>query len=295
MEIYWIIVATSLAAVNCSLVGTYLVLRKLVMMGDAISHAILPGIVVACLWSGTRQPWIVTIGASSVGILTVFLVSYLHRHVNLKTDAAIGINFTWLFALGVILISLFSGKVDLDPECILYGEVAYVPLDEWISFCDVSIGPRSVYVLAVLLLINLTVILLGYKELGVTTFDPAFAKSIGISTTVWHYVLMGITSLVTVTTFEIMGAILVVSLLVAPPAAAYLCTKRLHAMLMVSCCIGCLASLGGYLLASWTNGSIAGAVSTIAGLCFMCILGIQLGHAKRKSRSCNVIHSSTTK
>ena len=275
METLWIILIASLAAINCSLIGSYLVLRKMAMMGDAISHAVLPGIVIAFLLAGSKTPWVVLLGAGSVGILATLLISFLHSKVKLQADASIGINFTWLFALGIILISLFSRKVDLDPDCILYGEIAYAPLDSWVGPGGIDMGPRAVSILFAMLLINLAFIVCNYKELAITTFDPAFASSIGMRTTLWHYLLMGATSFTTVAAFEVVGAILVVALLVAPPATAYLLTQRLHNMLIVAALVGVLTAVGGYYLAILVNGSIAGAMATTAGCLFLAIFGAQ--------------------
>lgn len=274
METFWILSVASLAAINCSLIGSYLVLRKMAMMGDAISHAVLPGIVVAFLWMGSRTTWMVLLGAGSVGLLATFLIEFLHRQVRLQADASIGVNFTALFSLGIILISFFSKRVDLDPECILYGEIAYVPLDTWIGPWGIDLGPRAFYILVGMLLVNLSFILLTYKELLITTFDPAFATSLGMRTNVWHYLLMGFTSFTTVAAFEVIGAILVVALLVAPPATAYLVTKRLHIMLFIATVVGVLSAIGGYYLAVWVNGSIAGGIATVAGAIFLMVFGL---------------------
>ncbi|MEL6413240.1 MAG: metal ABC transporter permease, partial [Bacteroidota bacterium] len=159
MEAFWTILVATLTAVNCSLIGTYLVLRKVAMMGDAIAHAVLPGIVVAVLLTGSKSSLTVLLGAGSVGIFAALLMEFLHRKVHLQADASIGINFTWLFALGIILISIFSQKIDLDPECILHGEIAYVPLDTWVTAGGINMGPRAVYILATLLLLNLTLLI----------------------------------------------------------------------------------------------------------------------------------------
>lgn len=282
METVWVIIIASLAAINCSLIGTYLVLRKLAMMGDAIAHSVLPGIVISFLLAGSRTSLVVLVGAGSVGILATLLMEFLHRQVKLQPDAAIGINFTWLFALGIILISFFSKKIDLDPDCILYGEIAYAPLDTWVSPGGIDFGPRAVYILTIVLLANLSFILIGYKELSITTFDPAFATSIGMNTTVWHYLLMGATSFTTVAAFEVVGAILVVALLVAPPATAYLLTQRLHSMLAIASLVGILTALGGYYLAIWVNGSIAGAMATTAGCLFLIVFLVQQWRKKSK-------------
>jgi manganese/zinc/iron transport system permease protein len=269
MESFWIILVASLAAINCSIVGTYLVLRKVAMMADAITHAVLPGIVLAFLFTGSKGSLSMLLGASATGIIATLLMAFLHKKVRLQSDASIGINFTWLFALGIILISLFSRKVDLDPDCVLYGEVAYAPLNIWETSSGLILGPRSVYMLGFVLLINLILIILSYKELAVTTFDPAFATSIGIRTTLWHYALMAATSFTAVASFEVAGAILVVALFVVPAATAYLLTRRLSHMLVLASLFGIIAAITGYYLAIWLNGSISGAMVTTAGVIFL--------------------------
>lgn len=269
MEAFWIILTGSLAAICCGLLGCYLVLRKMAMVGDAISHAVLPGIVLAFLVSGSRNSFVMLIGAGLFGMLTTFLIEFFHRKAKLQSDASIGVTFTWLFALGVILISAFAGKVDLDQDCVLYGEIAYVPIDLWITGSGNIMGPRAVYILGSVLLLILAFIRFGYKELYLTTFDPAYAAAIGISTSLWHYLLMGAVSLTTVASFEVVGAILVVALMVAPPATAYLLTENFKKMMILSAIIGVLVAVSGYVLAWYLNASIAGAMSVMAGLFFL--------------------------
>lgn len=271
----WIILIASLAAINCSLVGTYLVLRKVAMMADAITHAVLPGIVLAFLATGSRSSWVMFVGAGTTGIVATLLMAFLHQQVRLQADAAIGITFTWMFALGIILISLFSRKVDLDPDCVLYGEVAYAPLNIWQTASGVSLGPWSVYLLSLVLLINLVLILLSYKELAITTFDPAFATTLGIRTTLWHYLLMAVTSFTAVASFEVAGSILVVALFVVPASTAYLLTQRLSAMLVMAALLGIGAAISGYYLAVWLDGSIAGAMATVASIMFLVVFLIR--------------------
>lgn len=268
MNSFWIILAGSLVAVSCGLLGCYLILRKMAMVGDAISHAVLPGIVVAFMLSGSRDSITMLIGAGTIGILTTFLIEFFHRKGKLQIDASIGVTFTWLFAIGVIMISLFAGQVDIDQDCVLYGEIAYVPLDLWITKAGTLMGPRTIYISGFVLLIVVSFILLGYKELFVTTFDPALATAVGISTTLWHYLLMGAVSLTTVASFESVGAILVVALLVAPASTAYLITHNFKYMLALSALIGVLIAISGYYLAVWLDGSIAGAMATMSGVFF---------------------------
>lgn len=268
MTAFWIIVAGALVAVSCGLLGCYLILRKMAMVGDAISHSVLPGIVVAYLLSGSRDSTFMLLGAMIIGLFSTFLIEFLHRAAKLQSDAAIGVTFTWLFAAGVILLSLFAGQIDLDQECVLYGEIAYVPLDL------ISLGggfeiPRITLTILVVLVIIVTFITLFYKELFLTTFDSGYATAIGLSTILWHYVLMGLVSMTTVASFEAVGAILVVAFLIAPPATAYLLTHDFKKMLWLSAFIGILSAISGYYLAAWLDGSIAGAMACMCGLFFL--------------------------
>jgi manganese/zinc/iron transport system permease protein len=208
------------------------------------------------------------IGAALLGIFCTFLIEFFHKKAKLQTDAAIGVTFTSLFALGVILISVFAGQVDLDQECVLYGEIAYVPIDLWISDSGQNMGPKALYVSALTLIVNILFIRVGFKQLYLTTFDPAFAATTGISIALWNYLLMGSVSMTTVAAFDSVGAILVVALLVAPPATAYLLTDNFKKMLLITCVIAIIISILGYYLAVMLDGSIAGAVVTVAGILF---------------------------
>lgn len=268
MDAVYIILTSSLFAISCGLLGCFLILRKMAMVGDAISHAVLPGIVIAFLLTGTRDSFEMIIGAALLGILCTFLIEFFHKKAKLQTDAAIGVTFTSLFALGVILISVFAGQVDLDQECVLYGEIAYVPIDLWISDSGQNMGPKALYVSALTLIVNILFIRVGFKQLYLTTFDPAFAATTGISIALWNYLLMGSVSMTTVAAFDSVGAILVVALLVAPPATAYLLTDNFKKMLLITCVIAIIISILGYYLAVMLDGSIAGAVVTVAGVLF---------------------------
>jgi manganese/zinc/iron transport system permease protein len=268
LDTFWIILTGSLVAVCCSLLGCFLILRRMAMVGDAISHAVLPGIVIAFLFSGTREVWSMLLGAAALGVACTFLIEFLHQKARVQADASIGVTFTWLFALGIILISVYAGKVDLDQDCVLYGEIAYVPLDTWISETGQSLGPRTVWLMSGVMVVILLFVIVFYRQLYLTSFDPAFAAAIGISTTLWYYLLMSAVSLTTVAAFESVGAILVVALLVGPPATAYLLTDDLKVMLGLSVLFGVIASWLGYYLALYLNGSVAGAIAVIIGVQF---------------------------
>ncbi len=281
----WILITGILAAVSCALVGTFLVLRKMSLMGDAISHAVLPGIVIAFLLTAGRNTFPMLIGAGVFGLLTVWLTEQLSRKGRIFHDASMGIVFTTLFAIGVILISLFAGNVDIDQECVLYGEIAYVPWDLWI-WRGANMGPRPVWILGMVLILNITFISMMYKELKTYSFSPQLAATLGLPVTLIHYGLMGTVSFTTIASFESVGAILVVALLIVPPATAYLLTDRLHRMLLLSAFFGVTSAVGGYYLALWINSSIAGAIAVFAGIQFalVFILAPQYGLLGRKYR-----------
>lgn len=264
----WIILIGILVASACSMAGCFLVLRRLAMLGDAISHAVLPGIVIAFLITESRNTIPMLLGAGALGLLTAFLTDALTRWGRLQEDASIGVTFTWLFAIGVILVTQFTGQVDLDVECVLYGEIAFAPFDTWIVNGR-DLGPRAAWILGAVTLVNFGFIVLGYKQLKLCAFDPALAASIGMNVALWHYLLMGLVSITTVASFESVGAILVVAMLVVPPNTAYLLTDRLSWMLILSVVIGAASAVGGFWLADWLDGSIAGAMSVVSGLLFV--------------------------
>lgn len=267
MNAFWIILTGSLVASVCGMLGCFLILRRMAMLGDAISHAILPGIVIAFLMSGSRETLPMLIGAGLIGLITVFVIQLLHQS-GVKSDASIGVTFTAMFALGVVLVSLYAGQVDLDLDCVLYGEIAYVPWDTF-TIGGIDAGPRAVWGVGAILLISLAVIGLFFKQFKICAFDPAMAAAIGIPVMLFHYVLMGLVSLATVASFESVGAILVVAMLVVPSATAYLLTDKLHVMLGISIVVGIASSIFGYLLAHVLDSSIAGAMTVVAGVFFL--------------------------
>jgi manganese/zinc/iron transport system permease protein len=268
MDAFIIILTGSLVAVSCALLGSFLVLRKMAMIGDAISHSVLPGIVIAFLLVGSIDSIWMIIGAGMIGVLTTFLIEFFHQKGKLQTDASIGVTFTWLFALGVILVTYYAGNAHIDQDCILHGEIAYVPIDLMYDSNGNAIGPKALIVLSGLLAIILLFIFIFYKELFITTFDPSFANAIGISSSKWHYILMALVSLTTVASFESVGAILVVALLIAPASSAYLITHDLKWMLIIGSVFGIISSFFGYWLSYLLDGSIAGAMVTVSGIIF---------------------------
>lgn len=263
-----ILLAGAFVGASCALVGSFLVLRKMALLGDAISHAVLPGIVIAFLLTGSRASVPMLLGAGALGLLTVMLVELFNRSRRLREDASIGVVFPALFSLGVILISRYASQVDLDLDCVLYGEIAYVPLDV-LTAAGRSLGAKALWVNGALLLVDLLFVLILYKELKISTFDAGLAATLGFSPILLHYLLMGAVSLTVVGAFESVGAILVVAMLVVPPAAAYLLTDRLSHMLALAATLGAASAVAGYGLARWWDCSIAGAMALVAGLFFL--------------------------
>ena len=259
-----ILLTAALAASSCALLGTFLVLRRMSLLGDALSHSVLPGIAIAFLFSESRAILPMFAGAAAFGLVTALLVEAFHRRWQVPEDASIGIVFTSLFAFGVVLISAYAGQVDLDQECVLYGEIAYTPWDTLV-WGNTNLGPRPVWILGSVLLLNLLFVGFLYKELVIASFDPAMALSVGINATLVHYLLMGAVSVTTVASFESVGAILVVALLIVPGAAACLWSDRLPVVLTVAVLFGVAAALGGYYAAGLWNSSIAGAIVVLLG------------------------------
>jgi manganese/zinc/iron transport system permease protein len=237
------------------------------MMSDAISHTVLFGIVIGFFVTrDLGSPWLFA-GAVLTGVLTVSLVELLHRTQLVKQDAAIGLVFPVLFSIAVILISRFAGNVHLDTDVVLLGELAFAPFDRVVWF-GVDIGPRALVVGVVLVLLNLAFITLFYKELKLATFDAGLAAAFGFMPGVLHYALMALVSVTAVGAFDAVGSILVVALMIAPPAAAYLLTDRLPRMIGLSIVIGASSAIVGYWLARWLDVSIAGAMATMSGVAF---------------------------
>ena len=273
MNYFYIILTACLVAINCAIMGSFLVMRKMVMIGDAISHAVLPGIFFAYIISGSTSSLPILVGAASSGILATIIIEWFTQKARLQSDASIGVSYTLLFAIGIILISKFGANADIDQQCVLYGELEYVSL--WL---EPIIGdfhlPRQTIILGVVCIIIVLAVTWGYKGLFITTFDPNFSISTGIAVGFWHYFLMSGVSLTTVVSFESVGAILVIAFLSGPPAIAYLLTGNFKKMLVLACVFGILCSIVGYYVAKLLDVSVAGAISAVIGAIFTIVFVI---------------------
>ncbi len=273
---FWVILTGVLAASACGLIGSFLVLRQNAMLGDAISHAVLPGLVLAFLITSSRNVGPMIVGAGLMGLVTAYLTEVLSNTGRLYRDASLAVVFTFLFSIGVILVSVYTGQIDLDQECVLYGEIAYSAWDT-IIIGGTDYGPRSVWTLGAMFMANLLFILLFYKQLKICTFDPQLARSVGISVKRWHYLLTTMVSLTVVAAFESVGAILVVAMLIIPGATAFLLTRRLDRMLFFSVIVAVVCAAGGFYGASYFNASIAGFMAVVGGVAFaLAVFGVKL-------------------
>src|SRR5690606_22667139 len=234
----------AVTAVACALPGVFLVLRRMALMSDAISHAILIGIVLAFFITEDLASPLLIVGATLTGVVTVSLVELLNRTGRVREDAAIGLVFPVLFSAAVLLIARYAGNVHLDTDAVLLGELAFAPFDRFIV-AGWDLGPRALYLMGGILALNVVVIGLLYKELKLVTFDAGLAAALGFAPAVVHYILMSLVSVTAVGAFEAVGSILVVALMIAPPATAYLLTDRLPVMLGLGALTGAVAAIGG--------------------------------------------------
>lgn len=281
----WLNILTALlVAWSCSMLGVFLMLRKMVMVGDAISHSVLPGIVIAYMVGTHTQSYGVLLGAALFGVLTTIIIEFFYRILRLQEDASIGLTFTWLFALGVLLIAFYGGgNVDLDQDCVLFGEIGLTFLDKWLVN-GYLVGTRSFYMILPAFLLVTFFVIFGFKGLQLVSFQSDYAATKGITVGFWHYVLMTLVSLVTVLSFESVGAILVVGFLVVPPATAYLFSKDLIQVHIWSLVFATFSVLTGYWLGVKWNLSLSPIIICMAGFVFFLTLFVVKIKSKRKTR-----------
>jgi len=264
----WIVVTAALCAMACAIPGSFLLLRRQSMMGDALSHSVLLGIAVAFLiafaikshgWisaSTYEATWHTTMfaGAILIGVATAVLTEVVRRAGRVESSAALGVAYTSLFALGLLLIRLVADQVHLDPACVIYGNIEAVALDR--------VGPwgipRGAVMNGAMLSVNLLLLGLFFKELRIATFDPGLADALGFRSTWIHYGLMAVTAATVVAAFESVGSILVIAMLIVPPATAFLLTRRLWPMIAASLMLAAGSSILGHVAAITLPAAIFG-------------------------------------
>jgi manganese/zinc/iron transport system permease protein len=267
MIIATIVIMGCLVSISAALPGCFLLLRRMAMMSDAISHSILLGIVLMFFAVKTIHSPLLILAATLTGLVTVTFTEYLVASNHLKKDAAIGLIFPLFFAIAIILINIYASSIHLDQDSVILGEIALTPFERLIIY-NHDMGPLGLWTMGTITLINCIFIGLFYKELKISTFDPQLSTSMGFNAKWLHYALMSCVSITCVGAFNSVGTILIVALMITPPATAYLLTHRLAHMIIYSVLIGCLSALIGTLLAISTDTSISGSICTIAGLFF---------------------------
>lgn len=256
-----------ITAISCALLGVFLILKNMAMVSDALSHTVLLGIVLGYFISGDIDSPILFVGAALFGVVTVYTIEYIVSKFSIQSDAATGLVFTFLFALAIILISKYARNVHLDVDVVLSGEVAFAALNT-VDVFGIAM-PISFVRMFVIFIINLIFIIVNYQQLKVATFDPAYAKTVGIAVGLLNLLLMTLVSITTVVAFDTVGAILVISLMVAPALSAHLLSKRLYLMLALSVGYAVINASVGYWIALNLNLSISGTIAFIGLVTFL--------------------------
>ena len=271
----------TLAAIACALPGNFLILRRQALIGDAISHVVLPGIVVAFLITGTVSTWPMFFGAAGAAIVAVILIEAIKRIGRIEPGAAMGVIFTSLFAAGVLLLEQSdTSSVHLDVEHALYGNLEsliWFAAEDWSSLTDPSALaelPPELFRMAGAALIIALLTLLFWRPLKLSTFDEAFARTMGIPTVAMSLGLVIVAAVAAVAAFDAVGSIIVIAMFICPPATARLMTNRLERQVLWSIVFAALSAILGYVLAGygplWLGGehavSAAGMIATVSGL-----------------------------
>ncbi len=257
MDEFLLIITAILVAIPAALLGVILLLNKSVMIGDAISHAVLPGIVIAYLIVGTMDYTYVLIGASIAGFITTLLIDYFQAKLAIQKDAAIGTATTFLFSLGVLLLALFFGQnTELDQECVLFGAIETTVIEQ-VLVGETIIGTRAIFQLLPLTIIVVLFVFFGFSRLKSWLFNASYTSLLGISITKWRLSVLLLLSLHAVLSFESVGAVMLIGLLVLPGATALLLAKNLKEAFVYAVIIAIIACVIGVLVGFQINVSIA--------------------------------------
>lgn len=272
IESLYILIITSLA---CAVLGVFLVLRRLSMVSDAISHSVLLGIVIGYFVTKDIGSVLLIIGASLFGVLTTVCIELLIKSKRVTEDASVGIIFPLFFSIAVILITRYARNVHLDTEVVLIGEIILAPLHR-INFLGISL-PKALVQMSLVLLINAAFIAVFYRKLKISSFDPVYVGVAGIAGTGLYYVFMALVSFTAVSAFESVGAILAIAFFISPAASAYLISKDLKITIFLAAVYAVVNSCIGYFLAVKFNVSMSGMCAVVSGLTFMITIAVYPG------------------
>ena len=272
IESLYILIITSLA---CAVLGVFLVLRRLSMVSDAISHSVLLGIVIGYFGTKDIGSVLLIIGASLFGVLTTVCIELLIKSKRVTEDASVGIIFPLFFSIAVILITRYARNVHLDTEVVLIGEIILAPLHR-INFLGLSL-PKALVQMSFVLLVNIVFIAVFFRKLKISSFDPVYAGVAGIAGAGLYYVFMALVSFTAVSAFESVGAILTISFFISPAASAYLISKDLKITILLAAVYALVNSCIGYFLAVKFNVSMSGMCALVSGLTFMITIALYPG------------------
>ena len=272
IESLYILIITSLA---CAVLGVFLVLRRLSMVSDAISHSVLLGIVIGYFVTKDIGSVFLIIGASLFGVLTTFCIELIIKSKRITEDASVGIIFPLFFSVAVILITRYARNVHLDTEIVLIGEIILAPLHR-INFLGFSL-PKALVQMSFVLLINIVFITVFFRKLKISSFDPVYATVAGIAGAVLHYSFMALVSFTAVSAFESVGAILAIAFFISPAASAYLISKDLKITILLACVYAVFNSFIGYFLAVKFNVSMSGMCAVVSGITFLITMSVYPG------------------
>lgn len=262
----------AVTAVACALPGVFVVLRKGSMLVDAIAHAVLPGIVVGYYFTQNFDSPVLILGSALAGLLVVLGAETLARTGLLSGDSPQGLVFPALFSIGVILVSTNFANIHLDTHMVLAGDLNLAAYGQ-LEVGGVALGPQYLYVMLVMLVINAIFLTLFYQKLKVTTFDPQFASSLGIRTTMLNTAFMFLVSVTVTAAFNAAGAILVIALMITPPATAYLLSNNLPTMIVFTVVIAIVGAFAGFGVAYMFNAATSAAMAVFYGVVFIAALG----------------------
>ena len=264
-----------MVSLSCGLVGCFVVVRRMALLGDAVSHGILPGIVIAYLLTGSLSVGPVWIGACIAGLGCGACIEWLRTKTPLREDAAMGLTFTSFFALGIVLLSLEVGQVHLDPACILYGEIGLTPLAPKLELWGLPCGNQALWNMGMVCIATMISTVVFYRFLLVTSFDTSLARSLGMPVAWIQYGLMLLLALVVVASFESVGVILVLAMMILPPVSSSFLFRRLPNILLSCLPLSILYSLGGLHLAYWMNFPISASMAITGIVIFLpcCLFG----------------------
>jgi ABC-type Mn2+/Zn2+ transport system permease subunit/Mn-dependent DtxR family transcriptional regulator len=270
------VVASVIVGITCGLIGAFIMLRKMSLMGDALAHAVLPGVIIGFMIAG-KDPLAMFFGAVTAGIISALLIGFINRNSKIKEDTSMGVVFSGAFALGILLVSQLK-NVHIDLTSYLFGDI-------------LGVSRGDIILSLVIGFVVLLSVLLYYKQLLVTSFDPTMAAVMGVSTGLVHYFLMSLLSMTIVASLQSVGVILVIAMLITPAATAYLLTDRLHKMLILSVIIGTLTALVGLFGSYHFNFASGASMVVFAAIVFLLVLlfspsqGIVVKYFKKKKIS----------